>query len=314
MLMTDYRAARQGVAIVEQSWTGVLRLTGPDGVTWLQGMVSNDVGKLLPGQGCYAAHLNPQGKVLAQMVILADENALLLLMERENVAKLAAAFDRLIIMEDVQVQDMSGEYAVIGLIGPGSAAVLQSLTGESVPESLYSYRRVKGHRVVRSDLGYELMVNREDSAGLVQAAVAAGAVVIDHAAWNVLRAEAGLPVYGVDIDESTTLPELGERGISYDKGCYVGQEVVAKIKYIGHVNRRFCGFVCDGDRIPEVPCSIRANGKDVGHITTALMSPGLSRPIALGFIGRAFGSAGSAVELVDKQGAVAARVAALPFV
>jgi aminomethyltransferase len=149
---------------------------------------------------------------------------------------------------------------------------------------------------------------------MLQKAVAAGAIVGDYGQWNILRAEAGLPLYGIDIDESTTLPELGERGISYDKGCYIGQEVVAKIKYIGHVNRRFTGFLCEGERVPKAPCIVRSSGKDAGTITTAVLSTALGKPIALGFVSRAAAVPGNSVEVVDNEGVIAAKVTVLPFV
>ena len=122
-----------------------------------------------------------------------------------------------------------------------------------------------------------------------------------------------MPVYGIDIDETTTLPELGERGISYDKGCYIGQEVVAKIKYLGHVNRRFVGFTCGGGNPPESRSIVRVSGKDVGYVTTGVVSPGLGKPIALGFVNRAASVPGTPVELITKEGTVSAEVTALPF-
>jgi folate-binding protein YgfZ len=118
----------------------------------------------------------------------------------------------------------------------------------------------------------------------------------------------------VDIDETTTLPELGPRGISYDKGCYIGQEVVARIKYIGHVNRHFVGFVCEGPEVPEVRAAVVTNGKEVGYVTTAVFSPRLERPVALGFVNRVAAAPETAVTLVGKQRTVTARVVSLPFV
>jgi folate-binding protein YgfZ len=123
----------------------------------------------------------------------------------------------------------------------------------------------------------------------------------------------GLPVYGIDIDETTTLPELGPRGISYDKGCYIGQEVVAKIKYIGHVNRRFVGFLCEGSIPPELRAAVQWNGKEAGYVTTAVFSPGLGKPIALGFVNRAAAEPGTVVELLGKGHSIRATTASLPL-
>jgi folate-binding protein YgfZ len=201
-------------------------------------------------------------------------------------------------MEDVQAHNVSSEYAVLGLMGPQADAVLQRLDCLAA----------------RVDLGYDLIVPAAAVAVVSDALIAAGAVAVDPEIWNVLRTEAGIPLYGVDVDETTTMPELGQRGISYDKGCYIGQEVVARIKYIGHVNRRFVGFVCEGDEVPEIRSTVQAQGKDAGYITTALNSPGLGKPIALGFVNRVVGEPGTAVVLAGKTASVAARVAALPIV
>ena len=254
-------------------------------------MVTNDVVKLKEGESCYAAHLNPQGKMVAQMDVLASGDSLWLVLEREVVPRLAQAFDKLIIMEDVQVSDESEAFAVLGVIGSAKVDGMQ----------------------VRTPLGSDLIVKGEVREQLVRSLVAGGATVIDRPTWEILRTEAGLPVYGVDIDDTTTMPELGERGISYDKGCYVGQEVVAKVKYIGHVNRRFVGLVLDGDSLPKAKSSIRRNGKDVGYITSCVRSAGLNRVIALGFVGLSAQAPGTAVEIVDGDVAIPAAVSSLPF-
>ena len=315
MSIEHYNAARNNAAVLRQHWMGLLKLTGPERQSWLQGMVTNEVEKLTSGQGCYAAHLNAQGKVVAQTIVLATEDEIWLLVEKAAEAKLAGVFDKLIIMEDVQVRDASDDYDVIGLLGPAAEPILERWSGHPFQDkTLYRHQRVGAGRVCLGDLGYECIVPRDSADDALRAITAAGAVPIDEDTWNVLRTEAGLPLYGVDIDETTTLPELGQRGISYDKGCYIGQEVVARIKYIGHVNRRFVGFVCSGSGIPEPRSAVQVQGKDVGYVTTGVFSPGLDRPIALGFVNRVAGEPGTAVVLAGKSGAIPAIVASFPLV
>jgi folate-binding protein YgfZ len=314
MLIEHYNAARNNAAVVRQNWMGLLKLTGPERQSWLQGMVTNEVEKLTSGQGCYAAHLNAQGKVVAQMVVLVTEDEVWLLVEKAAAAKLATVFDKLIIMEDVQARDASDDYEVLGLLGPTADKVLEQWSGRPVPDKTrYRHYRVGDGRVCPGDLGYEVIVPRNLASDVVRGFTAAGATEIDEDTWNVLRTEAGLPLYGVDIDETTTMPELGQHGISYDKGCYIGQEVVARIKYIGHVNRRFVGFVCEGSAIPEARSVVQAQGKDVGYVTTGVFSAGLDKPIALGFVNRAAGEPGTAVMLAGKSGNIPAMVASLPL-
>jgi folate-binding protein YgfZ len=313
MLREQYNAARNQAALVRQNWMGILKLTGPERQAWLQGMVTNEVEKLTPGEGCYAGHLTAQGKLVAQMIVLVAEEELLLLVEREAAAKLVGVFDKLIIMEDVQVRDASDEYEVLGLTGRNAGKALEVWAGTPFPASpLYRHRLLPQGRVVSTDLGYDLIVPSDRSGEVVEKIAAAGAIPIDADAWNILRVEAGLPLYGIDIDDTTTLPELGPRGISYDKGCYIGQEVVARIKYIGHVNRRFVGFVCEGSVVPDVRSTVQMNGKDAGYVTTAIFSPGLAKPIALGFVNRVAAEPGTAVVLGGRENVTAA-VASLPF-
>jgi folate-binding protein YgfZ len=314
MLIEYYQAARQGAALAEKDWFGIIKLTGNERASWLQGMVTNDVQKLAPGTGCYAAHLTPQGKILAQMHVLADEDALWLSLERAAIPKLLEAFDKLLIMEDVQIKDSSEEFDILGMAGPKAKSVLESWIGERLNmDGRYGHRIFESCRIFVSDLGYDVWVSRDQADKALRSLAASGATAIDRGTWDVLRTEAGIPVYGVDIDETTTLPEIGEKGISYEKGCYIGQEVVAKVKYIGHVNRRFVGLTIEGKDLPEMKSPIHKNGKEVGYVTTTLLSPGLNKPIALGFVSRSAYAPGTQVEIVCGQKPIAATIVDLPF-
>jgi folate-binding protein YgfZ len=311
MLAEYYKAATEGAAVAEKDSFGVVKLTGTERVSWLQGMITNDVQKLAAGAGCYAAHLTPQGKMVAQMSVLMDEDAVWLSLERAVIPKLIAAFEKLLIMEDVQIADMSSDYSILALFGPKGRVVLDKWLGEaSNLQEAYSHRKFEQSRVVVSEIEYDIWVPRDQVDGVVRSLVDSGAIAIDHGTWDVLRTEAGIPVFGVDIDESTTMPEIGSRGINYDKGCYIGQEVVAKVKYIGHVNRKFVGLTFSGKEVPELKSAIRKGGREVGYITTALFSPRLNKPIALGFVSRSAYVPGTEVEV----GMSSAVIVDLPFV
>jgi aminomethyltransferase len=279
-------------------------------------MVTNDVEKLLPGQGAYAAHLNAQGKLVAQMTILADADALWLSLETSNVHKLSEVLERMIVMEDVQSEDHSNRFESIALLGPKATSVLESWLGEPVVlRSIYDHRdSSKCRRIVRDELGYSIWTDASNANSILDDLRTVGATLIDENTWNIVRTEAGLPVYGVDIDETTTMPELGEKGIRYDKGCYIGQEVVARIKYIGHVNRRFMGFVSDAGNIPERGSVVQVGSKDVGYITTSVASPQLEKAISLGFVNRIAAVSGTNVELVSGERRLSSKVSELPFI
>ena len=314
MLAEYYRAATDSAALAEKDWFGIIKLSGADRVSWLQGMVTNDVQKLAPGSGCYAAHLTPQGRIVAQMHIFADEDALWLSLERVAIPNLLAAFNKLIIMEDVQVLDLSNGYSVLAVLGPKALAVTEAWSGEPLRlAEQFAHRKFEDSRVVVSDPGCEVWVPRGKADKVLRLIANSGATAIDHGTWDVLRTERGLPVYGVDIDETTTMPEIGEAGINYEKGCYIGQEVVAKVKYLGHVNRRFTGLMFSGTELPTPRSPIQKGGREVGYITTALFSPGLNKPIALGFVSRAAYAPGTEVEVVSGEKLLSASIAELPF-
>jgi folate-binding protein YgfZ len=312
-----YQAAHHEAAVLKQPWNrGILRLSGPERISWLQGMVTNDVEKLRPGQGAYAAHLNAQGKLVAQMKTLVDSDVVWLATEASNVKKLGEVLDRMIVMEDVQCEDHSGDFELIAVIGPKSGLILESWLGEPLNLGAeYDHRaHSKCRRIVRDELGYTIWADAAKADAVLEELIAAGATPIDEATWNVIRTEAGLPIYGTDIDDSTTLPELGEKGVRYDKGCYIGQEVVARIKYIGHVNRRFMGFVCEGEDVPVPGSVVRSGGKDAGYITSGVVSPKRGKAIALGFVNRLAAVSGTPVELISGEIKLAATVSELPFI
>src|SRR5262249_10546420 len=157
-----------------------------------------------------------QGKIVAQMEVLKDDDALWLSLERAAIPHLLAAFDKLLIMEDVQVVDMSGDHAILGLVGPQAAERLNFWLGTPAElPGLFSHRKIEDSRIVRSQMGYEIWVPPAQADDVLRYFADHGTTAIDRGTWDVLRTEAGIPVYGIDIDETTTIPELGEQGISY---------------------------------------------------------------------------------------------------
>jgi len=311
MIGEHYKAARHAAAVTELVSYGIIKVAGPDRISWLQGMISNDIDKLPPGKGCYAAHLTPQGKIVAHMDVFKDQDALWLSLERSSVPILLAAFDKLLIMEDVQLTDVSDEYSIIALFGPRASAAISEWLGAPLElHGLLTHRQVDDARIIASRLGYEIWVKRSNADPVLRFLAEHGVTAVDQGTWDVLRTETGIPVYGIDIDETTTLPELGEGAINYEKGCYIGQEVVAKVKYIGHVNRKFVGLRVQGSALPEAKSAIRKGGRDVGYVTTALFSPSLNQTIALGFVNRSAATARTEVEV----GTTTGEVADLPFV
>jgi folate-binding protein YgfZ len=302
-------------ALIFRRSLGLVELRGPDRITWLQGMVSNDVARLTEGQGCYAAHLSPQGKVLSQMVVLAEQDALWLAVEADNARATIEGLDKMLVMEDAELFDRSSDFGVLSIAGNGARSILERWSAGGFDlESPYAHGEVGAVRVVRADLGYDLIVPAASLSQLHTALVEAGALIGDEALWESIRIEGGIPVYGVDVDATTTLPELGEKGIDYKKGCYIGQEVVAKIRYIGHVNRRFIGLRFEGAGVPQCGAGVSRDGREVGRITSSVYSPYLQSSIALAYVRLGADKAGTTVEVPIDGKTETASVTDLPFV
>lgn len=256
--------------VVDQSSWGRLRVSGADRVRFLQGMLSNDVAMLAPGDWCRTVLLNMKGRVLALVDALCREDSFLLVTEPVTADKVREVLSRHAVMDDV------------------------AFTPDEVP-------------VCRMWSSIEAVW----TAPPILAARAGS----PEAEVEVRRIEAGLPRYGVDVSEENFPFEANlERAISYTKGCYIGQELVARVKYRGHVNRAFAGLRLEGDTVPPPGALIMAEGKEIGRVTSAARSLALGVPIALGYLRREHLEPGAHVTVGSGDPLLFARVAALPFV
>jgi len=320
----EHRAVRAAVGVVDRSRWGVLELTGADRVSFLNGMLSNDVKRLAPGQGAAAAFLDARGRVQALLTVLAQVDRHLVLLPGGTAAKTHDALEGFHFAERVEIRDASEEHATFLLAGPATATLVERLAARALPELPWEHAEVtvagRPARLVRGggetgEAEAWLLAGREDGAALWQAIVAAEARPVGLTALDVLRVEAGTPWFGHDADDSTLLPEIPcESLVSSTKGCYIGQEVVVRIRDRGHVNRRLTGLTLDGTTVPPPGATVGADGRDVGQVTSAVRSYALERPIALAFVRREHATPGTAVAISVDGAALTARVTALPFV
>jgi folate-binding protein YgfZ len=270
----------------------LISLTGRDRVRWLNGMVSNNVRDLAVGNGVYAFALNAQGQIQGDLYILNRGENLLLEIERAQVETLLPLLRRYIIMDKVEIEDLSENSTVIGLVGPKSAEVLGALggSGDDIAALQFTERQWNGIEitVVCGDNpcvpNYELWVAKEQAKSLWSAVTAAGAQEIDDDALETFRILCGIPKVGLDIRERTLPQETGqERALSFTKGCYIGQEIVERIRARGSVHRAFVGFEVEGPA-PSVGTKIQYEGKDVGEITSIASAPLKQKRFALGYL------------------------------
>ena len=304
-------------------WSGRLLLTGADRRSYLQGLLTNDIEALAPGTGCYAAMLTAQGRMLADMRVFELGDAVLLTLPKTITPAIRDHLERFVFAEDVQVADISESRPAIGVYGPQAADVLAraGLRG-SVPAEPYASTRVTiagaDAWLVRSDevgvAGFDVFVDRGALDAVRDALQRAGALPVTDQDVETARIEAGRPRFGADMDGDTIPLEAGleDAAISRTKGCYVGQEVIIRVIDRGHgrVARRLVGLAFDPDAVvPAAGAQIASGNRDIGRITSAVWSPALSRPIALGYVHRDFVEPGTPVDV----GGTRAIVSALPF-
>jgi tRNA-modifying protein YgfZ len=307
---SGYRAVTESCGVVDRSERGKLALTGADAKAFLQGQVSNDVEALVPGTGCYTAFLTPKGKMLGDIRILDAETELILDTERVALQELFNMIRRFSIGYDVQVHKRTLENGLLSLLGP-AAGTMTGVDGLDSAEDSHVAAEVGGIQVraVRTDVGIDLLCQADETDELKEALRARGALPVSDAVADCLRIERGRPRYGIDLDDSVIPQEadLNQRAVSFTKGCYVGQETVARLYYRGKPNRHLRGLRLSGPA--QMGAELVFGDRPVGRLGSVAESP------SLGFIGLALvrreAPPGSSVT-VGSDG-IEAIVAELPF-
>ena len=313
-LDAEHRALREGCGLIDRSERGKLALSGSGAVEFLNGQVTNELATLRSGEGCYAAFLTHKGKMLGDLRILArgDDPSgapTELLLDTERAA-LQALFDmirRFKVGYEVELHKRTVERGLLSLIGPHSeriaaASELAEAEHSNTPVEIDGVRAL----AVRTDVGMNLLCDAADSERLTAVLCERGAVSVSEQAAECLRIERGHPRYGIDLDDSVIPQEAGlnERAVSFTKGCYVGQETVARLFYRGKPNRRLRGLRLSEPVAPGAELSL--GERIVGRLTSTAISPALG-PIGLALVRReaepgtavAVGADGTSAEVVE---------------
>jgi folate-binding protein YgfZ len=302
-------------------------VSGADRASYLQGLLTNDIVALKAGQGCYAAYLTAQGRMIADLYVYEVGDLLLVTLEHDVKDVVLAKLDQFIFSEDVKLGDVTDAFAQIAVVGPDAAriaALLMPDTSADVLQALPEHGNVRATwhgapaivaRVSDTgEAGFDLFVERAQAAALTGALTAAGTIALDEPTADALRIEAGVPRFHRDMDEETLPLEaaIESRAISFSKGCYVGQEVVIRVLHRGHgrVARKLVGLTLTDGAPPEPGSVVKSGDRDAGQVTSSTMSPALARPVALAYVHRDFLEPGTALT-VDGADAI---VTALPFV
>jgi tRNA-modifying protein YgfZ len=299
----EYAALTGAVALVDLSDRTQIELTGADRQSFLHNLCTNEVRRLAAGAGCEAFLCNVQGHTLALVNVLCGAETLVIETVPGEEAKLLKHLDKYLIREKVELHGRSEQWAELLLAGPGAEALLQKSTN-TIPQRTFD--NVTGHlanvpvSIRRVDFteptGFLISCERASVAELWQNLHDAGARPCGSEAFEIARLEAGTPLYGRDLTDGNLPQELARdsRAISFTKGCYIGQETVARLDALGHVNRTLCGVSFADSEVPPVGTEFTDEaGKSLGQVTSAAFSPRLGAPLALAYVRRGSNTPGT---------------------
>ena len=336
---TEYQVLTSRAGLLDRSGRGRIQLTGADRRSYLHGLLTNDVLALSAGEGAYAALLTPQGRMISDMRVSELGASILIDLPASTAETVLQRLADFVFTEDVDVRNVQALQSQLSLYGPQAADVLAPLlTGPAGEEANATWRdRLQSMAinanaqwqfggatvvVVRSDdyglAGFELMIDAACAADLGRALHQAGAEDVSPQTLEVTRVEAGRPEFGVDMDEHTIPLEAGieDRAISLTKGCYVGQEIIIRVLHRGHgrVAKRLVGLLGDPrDGGMARHERVQAERRDVGTVTSAVVSPRLGRPIGLGYVHRDYADPGTILQVGEPEAARSVTVVTLPF-
>lgn len=323
----EYRVVREGGAgLIDLSSRGRVEVAGTESVQFLNGLITNDVKTLEEGAWMNAAFPSVQGRLIAEARVLRlAGDRFLFDTEAATHERVLKTLERFTLAGDFRVTDLTGKLALLSLQGALSSQVIRAVIGEEAAQ-------VKRGRVVTMEWknqrlhlirathtaedGFDLFVAAAGAVSLWDALSSSGALAVGFDALEVLRIEAGMPRYGVDMDEmNVVLEAVADNAVSFTKGCYIGQEIIARIHWRGHVAKKLAGLIFDAKGEAKRDDKVRAmDGKEIGRLTSVTFSPRLGRLIALAYIKYDYLSPETTVNVISGDAELAAHVAELPFV
>ena len=310
----EFEALRSGAGIYEATWRAKIVITGEDRVRWLNGMVTNNVRDLAPGHGVYGFVLNPQGRIQGDVTVFHRGDYFLLETDESEAEALTAWFDRYIIMDDVELANVSEKLTSIGVKGPKAAQVLSTaglaadLQPLQISDATWQNIGISVARGASEQFPeFEIWFAPENSATIWDTLLNAGAQPVGSEALELFRIASGVPVFGQDIRDRDLPQETAQpHALHFSKGCYIGQEIVERIHSRGNVHRTFTGFQLSQQAAAGT--KLTREGKEFGELTSIAQLPS-QQWIALGYIRREAGAPGTALQAGDAT----ATVHNLPF-
>jgi folate-binding protein YgfZ len=330
--LAEHKALRESAGVLDLGARSRICLVGNDRVRFLHGQVTNDIKRLRPGEGCYAAIVTAKGKMESDANIFNLPDELLLDLEPGLAGKISARLEKFIVADDVQIVDAAPHYGLLSVQGPKAGEAIRELgIFEEIPAKPFGTVKITGANYGEIYLannprsgsgGFDLFIPNDSLSEVRNKLIAAAAKPSGRAAgwtaFETVRIEAGIPRFGIDMDETNLPLECGIEGraVSYDKGCYIGQEVINRIHSIGHVNKELRGLRL-ADSLESLPArgdKLFHNDKEAGYITSAVKSPAMNANIALGYVRREAFQVGNKLKLRTQAGESLVEVVELPFV
>lgn len=293
---------------LDVSARGKIRVTGEDRARLLHAMSTNHIQQLQPDRGCYAFFLSAQGRILADAIILCRPDHLLLDTEPETREKLLQHIDKYIIADDAYVEDVTGQLRTIAVDGPGAALLLEKLDAP-VPQELYSNLEWGARLAVRTDFtgqaGFFLIVPAADAESLVSELASAGASAATAGEFRITQIENGKPRYGEDLSERFLAQEANQpHALHFSKGCYLGQEIVERVRSRGQIHRVLMPLEIETPTPPPPGTKLQAGGRDMAEITSSVYSPARGNVVALAYVRTELARPGAELSLGDARATV----------
>lgn len=314
----EYHAARNAAALLDRSAFGRLRITGADALDLLNRLSTNKLIDLQPGHGAGTVLTTNKGRIVDLLVVANLGEELLVITSPGTQERIVEWIDLYTFGEDITVEDTTQSTALLSVIGPRAADALgEAVAGLERFDSTHVELGGRPLKVIRTDAlgvaGYDVVAPVEHAASVWLDLADRGAVPVGEIAAEALRVEQGVPRYGREMSEDYNPHEAGLLPfISFDKGCYIGQEVVVRLNTYRKVQKRLMGIAFDGE-IPDNDSLVEADGKQVGFLTSVADSPALGRPLALAYVRTAHAEAGLAVEVRSGNRAVTGETLELPL-
>jgi folate-binding protein YgfZ len=324
--LAEYSAVRDGGAgLFDQSSRGRILVSGSEAVMFLNGLITNDMKTLAVNSWMLAAFANVQGRLLAAVRIAHREDGFLIDTESATRETVITLLDRFTLAGDFHLQDLTNETAMFSVHGRRASEIISGVFGaeaagverQRIVNAQFEDATVNLIRATHTaEDGFDLFIEANNSSKLGDALMESGAAPISNATFETLRIEAGVPLYGIDMDENNVVTETNlDDAVSFTKGCYLGQEIIVRIKHRGHVAKKLSGLVLDDSTpVPRNSKIISSEGKEIGRVTSSAFSPRLDRAVALGYLKYDYLAAGTEVKVAGPESETNATVADLPLV